>query len=153
MPTTFTPEAFVRFLEERQAALPSAQDAGLHAAGARFEQAAKAELGEYQREDMGPLPAWAELADATKVERLRAGYTENEPGRASGAMQESVGHSVEGDEIVVGSNDPHARYFENGTMKQPPRPFLSLALWRHGREETETIARHVFGAMTNRTAI
>ena len=140
---TFTPTEFLRFLEERQRALSEAPEAGLEAVGERLEREAKAILGTYQREDMGPLAPWAELADRTKDERVRAGYSENDPGLASGVMQESVKHRVEGNTVAIGTDDPHALYFEHGTVKQPPRPFLSLAVWRHGREGiAETIALH-----------
>ena len=39
---------------------------------------AKDEIGEYQRDDMGGFPAWTELSDATKVERVRLGYAADE---------------------------------------------------------------------------
>ena len=146
--TTFTPAEFLRFLEDRQRAIPAAQEAGLAAVGERLEHEAKELLGTYQREDMGPLAPWAELADSTKDARVRAGFTENDPGLASGAMQESVHHRVEGNTVAIGTDDLHALYFEHGTIRQPPRPFLSLALWRHGRDEAEFMARKIFGAVT-----
>ena len=114
----------------------------------RLEREAKDLLGSYQREDTGPLSPWAELSDVTKERRVAAGYTENDPGLASGEMQESVHHRVDGHEVIIGSDDPHALYFEHGTVKQPPRPFLSLALWRKGKDEADFMARKIFGAVT-----
>jgi len=144
----FTPTEFLRFIEERQRALPEAQEAGLHAVGEHLQHEAKSILGDYQRKDMGPFPPWAELADVTKERRLAAGYTENDPGVVSGAMQESVHNRVDGLTVSVGTDDPHAEYFEHGTVKQPPRPFLSLALWRSGKKEAEYMAGRIFGEVT-----
>lgn len=144
----YSPEEFLTFLEERQRAIPAAQEAGLNATGERLEKAAKDLLGEYQREDNGPFAPWAELSDVTKERRAAAGFTENDPGLASGAMQESVHHRVEGHTVAIGTDDPHALYFEHGTLRQPSRPFLGLAVWRHGKGEAEHMARRIFGAVT-----
>lgn len=144
----FTPEDFLRFLEERQRAIPAAQEAGLNATGERMEKAARDLLGEYQREETGPFAPWAELSDVTKERRTAAGFSENDPGLASGAMRESIKHRVDGHTVTIGTDDPHAVWFEDGSTRQPPRPFLSLALWKHGKEEAEHMARKVFGAVT-----
>ena len=44
------------------------------------EREAKSEIGEYQDSTISPFPAWAELADSTKDNRVRLGFTENDPG-------------------------------------------------------------------------
>ena len=154
--TTFTPAEFMRFLEERQRAIPVAQEAELHVVGERLKSEAQQVLGEYQMEDTGPFPQWRELADWTQSERMEKGYEPNDPGLASGEMRESVKSRVEGASTVIGSDDPHALWFEHGTVRsdaatafyQPPRSFLGLTMWRHGKEEAERMAKAVFKAAT-----
>ncbi|MFO0906773.1 MAG: hypothetical protein U0794_00170 [Isosphaeraceae bacterium] len=91
------------------------------------EKRAKEKVGEYQ-DQAGPFIAWPELADATKEDRLRKGFTENDPGLRTGEMRDSIEHVVEGDEAQVGSNDDKLVYFELGTSKQPPRSVLGGAV-------------------------
>ncbi len=148
MSRTFTPEAFVAFLTKAAADLPAATERGLHAAARKFEAAAKDELGTYQRENTGPTPSWAELADATKADRTRQGYTPNDPGLRRGDMRDATQAKVEVPKVVLGNTMPEARWFNDGTPRQPPRPFIDLALWREQPGETERIARFVYGAMT-----
>ena len=90
------------------------------------EKRSKDKLGEYQQET-GMFAAWAELAVFTKEDRLRKGYTENDPGLRSGAMRDSIEHVVANGEAQVGSNDDHLVYFELGTSKQPPRSVLGAS--------------------------
>jgi hypothetical protein len=83
-------------------------------------------LGDYQ-DAIGPYPKWEELADSTKAERARLGYSDNDPGYRSGEMKRSIGRAVNGSEATIGSNDQHLVWFELGTSKQPPRPVLGPA--------------------------
>ena len=60
------------------------------------EEEAKAEIGTYQ-DQAGPFIAWPELADSTKEDRTRQGFTENDPGLRSGAMRDSIGTAISTD--------------------------------------------------------
>lgn len=99
----------------------------LEKAAVLVEKRAKEKIGEYQ-EQAGPFVGWAELADSTKADRLRQGYSENEPGLRSGAMRDSIEHVVRDGEAQVGSDDDKLVYFELGTSKQPPRSVLGGAV-------------------------
>ncbi|WP_435018496.1 HK97-gp10 family putative phage morphogenesis protein [Tundrisphaera sp. TA3] len=98
----------------------------LEKVGKLVEKRAKAKIGEYQ-DEAGPFIAWPELADFTKEDRLRQGFSENDPLLRTGAMRDSIGHQVAGSEVHVGSNSDIAVYQELGTSKIPPRSFLGGA--------------------------
>lgn len=120
-------------LVELQAAEAIALHHGLKRVAELVEKTAKAEIGHYQRTNMGPFPAWEELKARTKADRVRNNYTENDPGFRSGAMQASIEHQTHGLEAEIGSNDQNMVYFELGTNKQAPRPVLGLAAFRNKR--------------------
>lgn len=95
---------------------------------------AKRVLGTY---DYG----WPSLADSTIARKS----TGDSPGLETGAMRKSVNFSVDGTRLnwvgTIGTNDPHARWFELGTVKQPPRSFLAGAA--HQKEaEVKKILGH-----------
>lgn len=119
--------AFSLHLVEASAKEVLALHMGLEAVAAHVEKRAKEEVGHYQQA-VGPFPAWQQLADSTKADRVAQGYTENDPGLRSGDMRGSIGHQVHGHEALIGSNDEHLVYFELGTSKQPPRPVLGPAV-------------------------
>lgn len=120
-------ESFALHLLEREVATAVAIHEGLERVLARIEKTARDEFGNYQP-STGPFPEWAELADATKEDRLRQGYTENDPLLRSGELMESSSHEVHGLEGVAGSTDPRMVYLEFGTSKMPPRPVWGPAL-------------------------
>ena len=99
----------------------------LERAAKLVEKRAKEKIGEYQ-EQAGPFIAWPELADWTKEDRLKQGYTENDPGLRSGEMRDSIEHQVHVPEAHVGSDDDKLVWFELGTSKQPPRSVLGGAV-------------------------
>ena len=99
----------------------------LEKAAVVVEKRAKDKIGEYQ-DETGPFAGWADLADSTKADRLRKGYTEDDPGLRSGEMRDSIEHQVQVPEASVGSNDDKLVYFELGTVKQPPRSVLGGAV-------------------------
>ena len=121
---------FSTHLAEMQLVEQKAQEHGLELILRRIQNTAKAELGNYQPA-VGPFAKWAELAESTKADRLRQGYSENDPGYRSGAMEESIGRRHSGMEGEVGSDDDHLVYFEFGTSKQPARPVLGPAAYRN----------------------
>ena len=110
----------------------------LERAAVIVEKRAKAKLGEYQ-DQAGPFVAWPELADATKADRVRKGFTENDPGLRTGEMRDSIEHTVLDGEAHVGSDDDKLVYFELGTIHQPPRSALGGAVV----EETDRICEIV----------
>lgn len=109
----------------------------LDKAGEEVQKSAQGMIGEYQGA-VGPFVAWQELAESTQAERSRLGYSENDPGFRSGAMQRSVQRTVVGEEMAVGSNDQHLVWFDMGTPTQPPRPVLGPAAL-HSRDRVKAI--------------
>lgn len=104
------------------------------------EAEAKREIGTYQE-------GWAELADSTKADRVRLGYSENDPGLRSGEMRDSIGHVVGHNEGVVGSDDDKLVWFELGTDKQPPRSVLALAAMHKSKEVAHILGAGVHAAL------
>lgn len=102
-----------------------------------IQKTAQGMIGEYQQ-GVGPFPAWEELAESTQADRARLGFSENDPGFRTGAMQRSIERTVEGSESAVGSNDPHLLWFDLGTEKQPPRPVFGPAAI-HSRDRVQRI--------------
>ena len=112
--------------------------ADFRAANGLIEDRSKEKIGEYQG-NQGPFSAWPELADATKEDRVRQGYSENDPGLRNGEMRASIEHKVIGHEGHVGSDDDKLLWFELGTDKQPARSVLggsAFELEPKIREET-----------------
>jgi len=106
------------------------------------EKKAKEKIGEYQ-EQAGQFVAWAELAESTKEDRARQGYSENDPGLRSGEMRDSIEHMSSITEAHVGSNDDNMVYFELGTVKQPPRSVLGGTLFEMAPEIVAEIGETV----------
>lgn len=99
---------------------------GMEQVGVLIEAQAKAEFGNYQPA-VGPFQAWPELADSTKDDRVRQGYTENDPLLRSGELRDTVSHETAGLEVAIGSTSDLMVYHEFGTSKMPPRPVLGTA--------------------------
>ena len=91
------------------------------------EKHAREKVGEYQPET-GPFAAWAGLADSTIADRERQGFAADEPLLRTGALRDSIEHTVQDSEAQVGSNSDIAVYQELGTKNMPPRSFLGGAL-------------------------
>ena len=99
---------------------------GLKQVAEHIEKTAKDEIGYYQPA-VGPFPAWQELAESTKADRMNKGYDPDEPLLRDGTLRDSIVHEVGGLEAVIGSKLDIALYQELGTEKIPPRPFLGTA--------------------------
>ncbi|MGG6429439.1 hypothetical protein ACQ5TV_05590 [Acetobacter ghanensis] len=150
----FTERAFLAFLEERPAALREAQQAGLQRGAEQLTATARDIVGRYQREDMGNIPAWAELTDGTKADRLKQGFTENDPGLRSGEMRAVYEARItDKPGIVLGNSDPVALWFEEGTPRQPPRPVIAVALFRKQMTITQRIARRFTAVLAGREGL
>ncbi len=112
---------------------------------------AKDSIGDYQG-DAGPFMAWSELADSTKEDRIRLGFTENDPGERSGEMRESIETTVHADgmtgEAHIGSDADEMVWFELGTTTQPPRSVLGGALFRKADEVEALIGSSVMAGLT-----
>lgn len=102
---------------------------------------AKRVLGTYEY-------GWPRLAEST-IRRKKEG---DSPGLETGAMRDSVSGYVEkisgGYKVTVGSTDKHAVYFELGTAKQPPRPFLTGAMTRVAPKFAAELGHHAVKAIT-----
>ena len=119
------------------AAAPMTTHRALEHACKVIEDEAKSELGTYQ-------PGWAMLAQSTLADKARKGFDVPSPLERTFAMGRSIDHFVEGKSGYVGSESMIALYQELGTSRIPPRPFLSTAAKRKGREISELIGRDVY---------
>ena len=117
---------FVAHLATMAAAETLALHRGLKKCAVAIEATAKAEIGHYQS-DAGPFLGWVELADSTKEDRVRKGFSENDPLLRTGELRDSISHQVGGLEAVIGSTSDIMVYQELGTEKIPPRAVLGPA--------------------------
>jgi phage gpG-like protein len=108
-----------------------------------IEKDAKSRIGSYQ-DGGGGFPAWANLAESTVADRLRKGFTPDDPLLRTGELRDSIRHQVRGTTASIGTPDIVALYQEQGTSKIPPRPFLGPAGWN---------SRHTLGPVAARTVI
>lgn len=129
--------AFAAHLLELELAETIALHKGLEVVGQHVEATAKAEIGEYQAE-LGPFPAWQELADSTEAEKARLGYPSGAPLLRTGELRDSIGHEVGRMEAIIGSTSDVMVYQELGTPTIPPRPVLGPAAL-HNKETIEAI--------------
>lgn len=124
----------------------------MEASAVLVEAAAKAEIGHYQRDDMGPFKPWDELKKETKQGRVRQGWTANDPLLRSGEMRDSIEHTSSKKSFVVGSNSPLMVYQELGTSRGiPPRPVLSLALYRSTPAILKIIGKTIETTLADKT--
>ena len=141
---------FVTFLEatvkSRLNSIPA-----LEWAAQAVEEEAKKEIGTYQTSNMGPYEPWAELTSYTKEERVRAGFTENDPLLRSGELRNSISHEtdISGNEAVIGSPLDKMVYLELGTKSIPPRPVLGLAAYRSRRKIVRLVGGATIAALLN----
>lgn len=109
---------------------------------------ARDSLGTYQPQS-GPFAAWAPLAEATKEDRVRQGFPEDEPEKRTGALGESIERTVfpSGREGETGSDSPVMEWQELGTSKMPPRSIMGGAAARKADEVAEVIGGRVYAAL------
>ncbi len=103
---------------------------GLERVALKIQKTAVAEIGHYQAA-AGPFPEWPLLADSTENQKARDGYPADAPLLATGDMQDSIEHQVEGLEANIGTNDEKAVYHEFGTDRMPARPFMGPAAFNN----------------------
>jgi hypothetical protein len=128
--------------------MPAVGYHALDVASAMVLEECRDSIGHYQ-DSAGPFSAWAELADSTKADRVRRGFTENDPGLRTGQMRDSYERHVETDWAEVGSNDMHAVWFELGTKTQPPRSVIGGAAMRKEHEIYEETGRIFFAVLSS----
>jgi phage gpG-like protein len=122
-------EQFARELSSASANIAKELELGFHAIVKEIEETAKEEIGVYQPA-VGPFEAWAPLAASTKAERVRLGYTEDEPLLRSGQLRDSIESEVAGLAAIVGTKSELGLWQEVGTDRIPPRPFIGPAYVR-----------------------
>jgi len=117
------------YLEHILLQYPKAKKVILETAGEEVEKNAKSKFGNYQ-EAIGPFDKWEELADSTKADRVRQGYSENEPLLREGDLRDSISRSVEEDAVSVGSTSEIMVYQELGTKNiKHPRAAIGPAMF------------------------
>jgi hypothetical protein len=85
-----------------------------------------------------PQPSWPPLAAST----LRAKGNINTPLLESGAMRDSIAHTVIDSSLgEVGSDLDRAVWMEIGTSRAPPRSFLALAAHQEGPAVAKMVAK------------
>lgn len=122
-------EQFARELSSASATIATGLEAGFRVIVKEIEETAKEEIGLYQPA-YGPFDAWAPLAESTKVERVRRGYSEDEPLLRSGELRDSIQSEVMGLAAIVGTKSDIGLWQEVGTSHIPPRPFIGPAYVR-----------------------
>lgn len=105
-----------------------------------LEKRIKDRFGNYIREDVGQFSAWPELANSTKAERVRLGYTPNDPLLRSGELRDSIKSEVRGLEAVIGSDSDIMVWQELGTSRIPARSVLGAEAYRAKHEIYKFIA-------------
>jgi HK97 gp10 family phage protein len=137
---------FLLHLAEVEVAMHVAAHHALDKAARIIEKDAKAQMGKYQGE-AGPFNAWTELADSTKKDRVRQGFTENDPLVRTDALAESISREVHGLEAAVGSTSDVMVYQELGTDRIPPRPVLGPAAYKNKDKIERILGEAVVHAM------
>ena len=136
---------FVGALNRMPMAIDAAARLGLDRAARRIVKEAQHRVGEYQEAE-GPFAAWSELSEATKEERRRAGYSDNDPLLRDGTLRDAITHTVESGmgkhKATIGvkhamvshgySSEPVdigmvAAVQERGNAHVPPRSFIGGA--------------------------
>lgn len=133
--------SFIAHMAAVEASIMVHAERGLKKSAMVVEKTAKDELGTYQQA-VGPFPAWSPLAEATKEDRARHGFTPDDPLMRDGTLiRDSIEHEVHGHEAVIGSKEDVAAYQEFGTERIPPRPFMGPAVI-HSKKKIEQIMGH-----------
>lgn len=122
-------ERFARELSSASATIATGLEAGFRVIVKEIEETAKEEIGVYQPA-YGPFDAWAPLAESTKADRIRSGYTEDDPLLRSGELRDSIESQIVGLAAIVGTKSEIGLWQEIGTSHIPPRPFIGPAYVR-----------------------
>jgi hypothetical protein len=143
---------FIGHLASFEARLKHTLETDFNRVAVLVEAEAKKELGTYQSEG-GPFAAWPELADATKDDRVKKGFSENEPGLRTGDMRDSIHHASDHEGASIGSDDDKLVWFELGTSKQPPRSVLGMAVVHEEKPIVEILGGSVVSALVGKDVV
>ena len=161
-------ESFMRFLSTRPEAMHAAGADGVEMCTIAVQQGAKDALGTYQG-GFGPFPAWADLALATIEERLRLGYTGNDPELRSGALRDNIERSADRGalagavgvpDVMVGDGSEANPFRNIGQVAEeqelghgvPERSFLGLTAARLAGPIVDTMCGPVVAALCGQAA-
>lgn len=122
-------DMLARELSQASAKIAAALELNFHIIVKEIEETAKEEIGVYQPA-VGPFEAWAPLAESTKADRVRSGYTEDDPLERSGELKNSIESEFVGLAGIVGTKSEIGLWQEVGTDRIPPRPFIGPAYVR-----------------------
>jgi len=149
---------FAQFMQSRALpALPSALHRGVEDGSNLILKTVQAQIGHYLDGPEPGLPT-APLAKSTIDDRIRKGFTPDDPGLRTGEMRDSYGVRIDeaGQTVAasIGSDDIKAIVFELGRWEQgnyqPPRPELSIAAMRNEDKVVAGVARLVTRALSGR---
>lgn len=135
-------DMFAREMSFASAKIAAEIEIGFHIIVKEIEEIAKEEIGVYQPA-VGPFEAWAPLAESTKADRVRTGYTEDDPLERSGELKNSIESEVVGLVGIVGTKSEIGLWQEMGTDRIPPRPFIGPAYVRKIDPLMESIGRAI----------
>jgi hypothetical protein len=100
------------------------------------------------QETYGDASKLQDLAESTQAERVRLGYTPNDPlVRTGELLRDSIKIEYDSLGFRVGSEEPVAEYQEFGTARIPPRPAIAIGS-AAALPEVEAIAGATMKAMT-----
>lgn len=122
-------EQFAREMSSASASIATGLESNFRVIVKEIEETAKEEIGVYQPA-YGPFNAWAPLAESTKADRVRRGYSEDDPLLRSGELRDSIESEVIGLAAIVGTKNQIGLWQEVGTNRIPPRPFIGPAYVR-----------------------
>ena len=122
-------EQFAREMSSASASIATGLESNFRVIVKEIEETAKEEIGIYQPA-YGAFDAWAPLAESTKADRVRLGYSEDEPLLRSGELRDSIESEVVGLAAIVGTRSEIGLWQEVGTTHIPPRPFIGPAYVR-----------------------
>jgi len=133
-------EQFACEMSSASASIATGLEASFRVFVKEIEETAKEEIGVYQPA-YGPFNAWAPLAESTKADRVRQGYSEDEPLLRSGELRDSIGSEVVGLAAIIGTKSEIGLWQEVGTAHIPPRPFIGPAYVRKIDPLMESVGR------------
>jgi phage gpG-like protein len=121
--------------------IEAAKKAAIHVMASMIAEEAKRVIGKYDYD-------WPQLAETTKVDRVKAGFAANEPLLRTGELRDSIEYTVIDDEhAAVGSNLEIAVYQELGTVHIPPRSFLAAAAAHKGEDAAKVAGKIIADAI------
>lgn len=137
-------DAFASFLAH-EAADVVIRETVLEQIGSMVKERAQSKLGTFQPA-VGDFAEWVNpLAEYTQQERVKLGYTPNDPLLASRELYESIDFVIDPslDFVTIGTPLDKGLWNEVGTSTSPPRPFLGPAAFEL-KEEIVNLAGAVY---------